>query len=144
MAYPTPIPAATDQQRREGAPAVATVLPAVGAGPGGERGAVPAPVPHHVAIIMDGNGRWAARRGLPRVARHERGTDNIRRITHAAGELGIKYLTLWAFSTENWRRPLEEVQGIMRVLGAALERETEELHRQGAQLRHIGSLDGLA
>ena len=101
-------------------------------------------VPKHVAIIMDGNGRWAARRGLPRVAGHERGTDNIRRITFTAGEIGIKYLTLWAFSTENWRRPAEEIEGIMRVLGEAIERETEELHRQGAQLRHIGSLDGLA
>ena len=101
-------------------------------------------VPRHVAIIMDGNGRWAAQRGLPRVAGHERGTDNIRRITHAAGELGIKCLTLWAFSTENWRRPAEEIAGIMRILGETIERETEELHRQGAQLRHIGSLDGLA
>jgi undecaprenyl diphosphate synthase len=101
------------------------------------------PVPQHVAIIMDGNGRWAARRGLPRVAGHERGTDNIRRITFAAGELGIKYLTLWAFSTENWRRPADEIQGIMRILGEVIDRETEELHRQGAQLRHIGSLGGL-
>jgi undecaprenyl diphosphate synthase len=100
-------------------------------------------VPRHVAIIMDGNGRWAARRGLPRIVGHERGTDNIRRITFAAGELGIRYLTLWAFSTENWRRPADEVQGIMRILGEVIERETEELHRQGAQLRHIGSLDGL-
>src|SRR5690348_3655404 len=64
-------------------------------------------VPAHVAVIMDGNGRWAAQRGLPRVLGHERGTDNIRRITYAAGELGIKYLTLWAFSAENWRRPAE-------------------------------------
>jgi undecaprenyl diphosphate synthase len=93
---------------------------------------------------MDGNGRWAARQGLPRIAGHERGTDNIRRITKASAELGIKYLTLWAFSTENWRRPMEEVAGIMRLLGEALERETIELHRQGAQLRHIGSLQGLA
>jgi undecaprenyl diphosphate synthase len=100
-------------------------------------------LPRHVAIIMDGNGRWAAKRGLPRVAGHERGTDNIRRITFAAGEIGIKYLTLWAFSTENWRRPAAEIQGIMRILGEAIERETEELHRQGAQLRHIGSLEGL-
>jgi undecaprenyl diphosphate synthase len=93
---------------------------------------------------MDGNGRWAAQRGLPRVAGHERGTDNIRRITFAAGEIGIKYLTLWAFSTENWRRPEEEVRGIMRVLGEAIERETLELHRLGAQLGHIGRLDGRA
>jgi undecaprenyl diphosphate synthase len=101
-------------------------------------------IPRHVAIIMDGNGRWAARRGLPRVTGHERGTDNIRRITQTAGAIGIRYLTLWAFSTENWRRPADEIQGIMRILGEAIERETEELHRQGAQLRHIGSLDGLA
>jgi len=107
----------------------------------------PAPdarIPRHVAIIMDGNGRWAARRGLPRVAGHEHGTDNIRRITFAAGELGIEYLTLWAFSTENWRRPADEIHGIMRILGEAIERETQELHRQGARLRHIGSLEGLS
>jgi undecaprenyl diphosphate synthase len=104
---------------------------------------ITARIPRHVAIIMDGNGRWAARRGLPRIAGHEAGTDNIRRITFTAGELGIAYLTLWAFSTENWKRPAEEVRGIMRILGEVIERETEELHRQGAQLRHIGSLDGL-
>jgi undecaprenyl diphosphate synthase len=92
---------------------------------------------------MDGNGRWAAKRGLPRVAGHQHGTDNIRRITRAATELGIEYLTLWAFSTENWKRPAAEIDGIMRVLGEAIERETDELHRNGAQLRHIGSLDGL-
>ncbi|MGH2558360.1 MAG: isoprenyl transferase [Thermomicrobiales bacterium] len=102
------------------------------------------PVPRHVAIIMDGNGRWAAQRGLPRVIGHERGTDNIRPITYAAGELGIRCLTLWAFSTENWRRPADEVQGIMRILAEVIERETAELHSQGAQLRHIGSLDGLS
>jgi undecaprenyl diphosphate synthase len=100
-------------------------------------------VPRHVAIIMDGNGRWAARQGLPRIRGHEQGTENIRRITFAAGELGIDYLTLWAFSTENWRRPPDEIAGILRVLADAIERETAELHRQGARLRHIGSLDGL-
>ncbi|MCC6314518.1 MAG: di-trans,poly-cis-decaprenylcistransferase [Thermomicrobiales bacterium] len=92
---------------------------------------------------MDGNGRWAARRGLPRIAGHEHGVDNIRRITEAAVRTGIQYLTLWAFSTENWRRPRTEIDGIMRILGEVIERETSELHRQGAQLRHIGSLDGL-
>ncbi len=109
-------------------------------------GAVPSMrrVPRHVAVIMDGNGRWAAERGLARVEGHERGTENIRRITYRAGEIGIEYLTLWAFSTENWRRPAEEVSAILRILGEAIERETEELHRQGAQLRHIGSLDGLS
>jgi undecaprenyl diphosphate synthase len=100
-------------------------------------------IPNHVAIIMDGNGRWAAQRGLPRLAGHEAGTENIRRITFKAGELGVKYLTLWAFSTENWRRPQEEVQGIMKILAGAIESETEELHRQGAQLRHIGDLSAL-
>jgi undecaprenyl diphosphate synthase len=100
-------------------------------------------VPNHVAIIMDGNGRWAAQRGLPRLAGHDAGTENIRRITFKAGELGIKYLTLWAFSTENWRRPQDEVRGIMQILAKAIESETEELHRQGAQLRHIGDLSAL-
>jgi undecaprenyl diphosphate synthase len=100
-------------------------------------------IPRHVAIIMDGNGRWAAQRGLPRLAGHQHGTDNIRRITTAAAELGVKYLTLWAFSTDNWRRPKEEIDGILHVLAEVIERETDELHRQGAQLRHIGSLEGL-
>src|SRR5688572_15347875 len=99
--------------------------------------------PNHVAIIMDGNGRWAAQRGLPRLAGHDAGTENIRRITFKAGELGIRYLTLWAFSTENWRRPRDEVEGIMKILARAIESETEELHRQGAQLRHIGDLAAL-
>jgi undecaprenyl diphosphate synthase len=105
--------------------------------------ATPDRVPRHVAIIMDGNGRWAQRQGLPRIKGHEQGTENIRRITQTAGELGIEYLTLWAFSTENWRRPADEIAGIMRILSEAIERETQALHRQGARLRHIGSLDGL-
>ncbi len=100
-------------------------------------------VPHHVAIIMDGNGRWAAQRGMDRLHGHEHGTSNIRRITHTACQLGIKYLTLWAFSTENWSRPEAEVQGILRILGNAIATETEELHRQGARLWHIGELDAL-
>jgi undecaprenyl diphosphate synthase len=100
-------------------------------------------VPRHVAIIMDGNGRWAARRRLPRIAGHEAGTENIRRITTRAAEIGIEYLTLWAFSTENWRRPRDEVEGILRILAGAIESETDELNRQGARLHHIGSLDGL-
>jgi undecaprenyl diphosphate synthase len=100
-------------------------------------------IPRHVAIIMDGNGRWAAQRGLPRLAGHQHGTDNIRRITTAAAQIGIEYLTLWAFSTDNWRRPREEIEGILHILAGVIERETEELDRQGAQLRHIGSLEGL-
>lgn len=100
-------------------------------------------VPRHVAIIMDGNGRWACDRDLSRVEGHEAGTRNIRRITYRAGELGIKYLTLWAFSTENWRRPQAEVAGLMRILGETIETQTSELHAQGARLRHIGELDAL-
>ncbi|MBA2246875.1 MAG: di-trans,poly-cis-decaprenylcistransferase [Chloroflexia bacterium] len=103
----------------------------------------PALVPHHVAVIMDGNGRWAAQHGLDRIRGHERGTDNIRRITLTAGRLGITHLTLWAFSTENWSRPAEEVQGILRILSEAITSETEELHRQGARLWHIGELEPL-
>jgi undecaprenyl diphosphate synthase len=103
----------------------------------------PPRVPRHVAIIMDGNGRWAKRRGLPRIAGHEAGTENIRRITTRAAEIGIEYLTLWAFSTENWRRPEDEVRGILNILAAAIDSETSELHRQGARLVHIGNLDGL-
>jgi undecaprenyl diphosphate synthase len=100
-------------------------------------------IPRHVAIIMDGNGRWAKQRGLSRMEGHEAGTENIRRILSRAAELGIRYLTLWAFSTENWRRPKEEVEGLMRILGSAIESETAELHKQGAQLRHIGDLEAL-
>jgi undecaprenyl diphosphate synthase len=101
------------------------------------------PVPRHVALIMDGNGRWARERGLPRIAGHQAGTENIRRITTRAAELGIEFLTLWAFSTENWRRPKDEVDGILQILAQAIDSETDELHRQGARLQHIGSLDGL-
>lgn len=100
-------------------------------------------IPIHVAIIMDGNGRWAQQRGLSRMEGHEAGTENIRRILSRAAEIGIRYLTLWAFSTENWRRPAEEVEGLMRILGSTIESETDELHRQGAQLRHIGDLEAL-
>lgn len=124
-------------QATEHFPSATDVFPA-------ERPVIPADrVPEHVAIIMDGNGRWASRRGLSRIEGHEAGTENIRHITHRAGQLGISHLTLWAFSTENWRRPKEEVEGLMRILGNAIESETEELHRQGARLRHIGDLDAL-
>ncbi len=106
--------------------------------------AIPAErIPAHVAVIMDGNGRWAKQRGLSRMEGHEAGTENIRRILSRAAEIGIRYLTLWAFSTENWRRPAEEVEGLMRILGSTIESETDELHRQGAQLRHIGDLEAL-
>lgn len=100
-------------------------------------------IPNHVAIIMDGNGRWAKERGLSRLEGHEAGTENIRSILRAAASEGVRYLTFWAFSTENWRRPEEEVAGLMAILGRALISETEELHRQGARLRHIGNLSAL-
>ena len=112
-------------------------------GPEAGSRAIPTPVPRHIAIIMDGNGRWAAQRGLPRLAGHQHGTDNIRRITTAAAEIGVEYLTLWAFSTDNWRRPQAEIDGILRILAEVIDREIDELDRQGAQLRHIGSLEGL-
>jgi undecaprenyl diphosphate synthase len=101
------------------------------------------PHPQHVAMIMDGNGRWARQRGLPRLAGHRAGTENIRRIVEACVEQEIGYLTLYAFSTENWRRPDAEVQGLLRILGEVIERETPELDRQGVQIRHIGSLEGV-
>src|SRR5689334_926719 len=101
-------------------------------------------VPEHVAIIMDGNGRWAAKRGLPRLAGHYAGTENLRRIIRASVEFGIKYLTIYAFSTENWGRPREEVDGLMRILEDVIEKELNELNEQGVQIRHLGRLDQLS
>jgi undecaprenyl diphosphate synthase len=100
--------------------------------------------PTHVAIIMDGNGRWALKRGLPRLAGHKAGTENLRRIIKACVEFGIQYLTIYAFSTENWGRPREEVQGLMRILEDVIEKELNELDEQGVQIRHLGRLDQLA
>ncbi len=100
-------------------------------------------VPHHVAIIMDGNGRWARERGLPRLAGHRAGTENIRRIIESCAEVGVRVLTLYAFSTENWQRPREEVNGLFEILGDVIDRETAALHEQGVQLRHLGRLEGL-
>jgi undecaprenyl diphosphate synthase len=101
-------------------------------------------VPRHVAIIMDGNGRWAIQRGLPRLAGHRAGTENLRRLIRSTVEFGIKYLTIYAFSTENWGRPPEEVQGLMRILEDVIDKELNELHKEGVQLRHIGRLEQLA
>ena len=100
-------------------------------------------VPTHIAIIMDGNGRWALARGLPRLAGHRAGTDNLRRVIEACVEFGVKYLTIYAFSTENWGRPFEEVQGLLRILEDVIDRELQELYDQGVQIRHIGRLDQL-
>ncbi len=105
---------------------------------------LPAKIPQHVAIIMDGNGRWATARNLPRLAGHRAGTENLRRIIEACVEFGIRYLTLYAFSTENWGRPEEEVQGLLTIIEDVLDREVGQLHRNGVQLRHIGKLDGLS
>jgi len=105
--------------------------------------ASPAKLPTHVAIIMDGNGRWAKARGLPRLAGHRAGTENLRRIITASVELGIKFLTIYAFSTENWGRPREEVDGLMRILEDVIDKELAELDREGVQIRHIGRLERL-
>jgi undecaprenyl diphosphate synthase len=104
---------------------------------------LPAQMPTHVAIIMDGNGRWAQARGLPRMAGHRAGTENLRRVIEACGDFGIKYLTIYAFSTENWGRPADEVRGLMSIVEEVIDRELAELHRQGVQLRHIGELSGI-
>jgi undecaprenyl diphosphate synthase len=104
---------------------------------------LPATIPAHVAIIMDGNGRWARRRGLPRLAGHRAGVDNLRRVIEACTEFGIRYLTIYAFSTENWARPAEEVRGLLNILEEVIDRELDELYRNGVQLRHIGRLERL-
>ena len=100
-------------------------------------------VPTHVGIIMDGNGRWASRRGLPRLAGHHAGTENVRRITMACADAGVDVLTIYAFSTENWRRPADEVFGLMRLLAQRIDIEAAELHRNNVQIRHVGALEGI-
>ncbi|OLC12388.1 MAG: di-trans,poly-cis-decaprenylcistransferase [Candidatus Rokubacteria bacterium 13_1_40CM_69_27] len=101
------------------------------------------PVPQHVAIIMDGNGRWATRRGLPRVAGHREGVKTARAIVRAAGDLGLRYLTLYAFSTENWSRPEDEVSMLMKLLEEAIYRELPELMERNVRLRVIGRANGV-
>jgi undecaprenyl diphosphate synthase len=101
-------------------------------------------VPQHIAIIMDGNGRWARQRSLPRHAGHRAGTENIRRIVRECKDLGIGYLTLYAFSTENWTRPTLEVRGLMAILGEFIDRETADLHAEGIRIRHLGTTNGLS
>lgn len=96
------------------------------------------PAPAHVAIIMDGNGRWARRHGLDRSAGHVEGVNTVRRITEAASKAGVKYLTLYAFSTENWNRPAEEVSALMHLIVIAIERETPDLIRNNVRLTMIG------
>ena len=105
-------------------------------------GADPRPsVPRHVAIIMDGNGRWATARHLPRVAGHSRGIDAVRAAVEQAGRRGVEYLTLFAFSSENWKRPQEEVSTLMRLFVSALQKEVGMLTENGARLRVVGDLN---
>lgn len=100
-------------------------------------------IPQHVAIIMDGNSRWAKRRHLPTLAGHRAGTENIRKVIQAFADHGVKCLTLYAFSTENWNRPADEVSGLFGILVEVSGRETQELHRRGVQVRHIGSFENV-
>jgi undecaprenyl diphosphate synthase len=97
-------------------------------------------MPRHIAVIMDGNGRWAKKRYLPRVAGHKQGVETVRRVTQYCAELGIEYLTLFAFSSENWRRPAEEVSTLRQLFMVALEQEAERLHRNRVRLKVIGDI----
>lgn len=102
------------------------------------------PVPHHIAIVMDGNGRWATRRMLPRVAGHKMGVDALRKCVRHCGEAGVKVLTVFAFSSENWNRPAEEVSGLMELLAMALSREVPQLRADGVRLYFAGDRAGLS
>lgn len=102
----------------------------------------PSRIPYHIAIIMDGNGRWAKNRGLPRVMGHRHGIESLRDVTKACGELGVKILTVYAFSTENWDRPREEVNFLLQLLDEVLETELETLHSNQVRVNVIGRRDG--
>ena len=101
-------------------------------------------IPDHVAIIMDGNGRWAGERGWSRVEGHHAGTENVRRVLSDLAHHGVKHVTLFTFSTENWDRPGEEVSALMELLGEAMDREVRSLHKDGVRIKHIGRLDRLS
>jgi len=100
--------------------------------------------PRHVAIIMDGNGRWAKKRGLPRLVGHNAGGDNIRPVVKVFADHGVKYLTLYMFSTENWNRPRIEVAGLLSLLARKIDKETQAFHRENNRLVHLGRLDRLS
>ena len=100
--------------------------------------------PQHVAIIMDGNGRWAKKRGLPRLVGHNAGGDNIRPVAKIFGDCGVKYLTLYMFSTENWNRPRIEVAGLLTLLGKKIDQEAQAFHQENIRLVHLGRLDRLS
>ncbi len=102
-----------------------------------------AAVPRHIAIIMDGNGRWAKERGLPRTEGHRAGAETVRRVTEVCGELGVEFLTLYAFSSENWRRPKREVEALMKLLEQFLRTKTPEMVEQNIRLQAIGRLNDL-
>jgi undecaprenyl diphosphate synthase len=102
------------------------------------------PFPNHIAIIMDGNGRWAQKRGLPRLEGHQAGVENLRSVISYFNKLKLKYLTLYGFSTENWKRPKAEIDGLLNLLEEAIEQETAELHKKGVRIRHLGRLDGFS
>jgi len=102
-----------------------------------------ASLPRHVAIVMDGNGRWAKGRGLSRQAGHRAGSENIRTVVQRFAEHGVAYLTLYAFSTENWTRPKREVDGLLRILGRGISREIDHMHQHDIRVRHLGRLDTL-
>jgi undecaprenyl diphosphate synthase len=101
-------------------------------------------VPHHIAIVMDGNGRWATRRFLPRVAGHKKGVDALRACVRHCGDIGVKVLTVFAFSSENWNRPAEEVSGLMDLLAMALAREVPQLHAEGVRIHFVGDRSSLS
>ena len=101
-------------------------------------------VPHHIAIVMDGNGRWATRRYLPRVAGHKKGVDALRACVRHCGERGVKILTVFAFSSENWNRPPEEVSGLMELLAVALSREVPHLKAEGVRIQFVGNRSALS
>ena len=101
-------------------------------------------VPQHIAIVMDGNGRWASKRYLPRIAGHKQGVESLKRCARACDARGVRVLTVFAFSSENWKRPTEEVTGLMDLFAFALSREVAQLHADGVQLRFIGERLGLS
>lgn len=106
--------------------------------------AAPSPAPHHVAIVMDGNGRWAHKRFLPRIAGHRQGVESLRRCIRACAERGVGVLTVFAFSSENWNRPEEEVSGLMELMGKALTNEVPELRRAGVRMVFVGDRESLS
>ena len=101
------------------------------------------PIPNHIAIIMDGNGRWARERNLPRISGHKEGINSVREVTRICGELGVKFLTLYTFSTENWNRPEKEVSALMQLLLKTINFEIKELHKNNVRFSTIGELNEL-